>query len=246
MRVPRIHVATQLEPRALVELPAPSVDYLAKVLRLEAGHPLRVFNGDGLEYDAEITTISKRGAQVRLTSPGAEVAVESRLRITLAQGVARGEKMDWIVQKAVELGVHRIVPIITERTEVKLDAVRAERRVAHWQAVAISACEQCGRAVVPVIATPVKLVTWAASLADGAGLRLSLDPKATTSPRSLSLPHNMATLAIGPEGGLATNDLAVLAAANFVGMRLGPRILRTETAGIVAISALQTLYGDLG
>lgn len=246
MRVPRIHVATRLEPQALIELPATSGDHLAKVLRLEAGHPLLVFNGDGLQYDAEIVSNGKRGTQVRITSQGTGISVESPLRITLAQGIARGEKMDWIVQKAVELGVAHIVPIITERTEVKLDAARVERRVAHWQAVAVSACEQCGRAVVPVVATPIKLARWAATLTDDAGLRLSLDPKATQSPRDLSLPQNIATLAIGPEGGLAANDLAILAAANFVGMRLGPRILRTETAAIVAISALQTLLGDLG
>lgn len=246
MRDTRIHVLTSLARDSVIELPATSAEHLVRVLRMQVGQSLTVFNGDGRDHAAEIVRIDKRGVAVRVTSAGVEVAVESPLRITLAQGIARGEKMDWIVQKATELGVYEIVPVVTERTEVKLDAERAQRRVTHWQAVVTSACEQSGRAVVPVVAPPVKLADWCARLGDDTGLRLSLDPQSKLSPRKLELAERSATLIVGPEGGLAKNDLALLAQAGFRGMRLGPRILRTETAGIAAITALQTLFGDLG
>lgn len=246
MRDTRIHVPSTLALDSVMELPTSSADHLVRVLRMQVGQSLTVFNGDGLDHAAEIVRVDKRGVAIRVASAGFDIASESPLRITLAQGVARGEKMDWIVQKATELGVHRIVPVITERTEVKLDADRAQRRVGHWQAVVISACEQSGRAVVPVVAPPVKLTDWCARLGDDTGLRLSLDPQSTIRARELDLSGLSATLIVGPEGGLAKNDLAVLAKASFRGMRLGPRILRTETAGIAAITALQTLFGDLG
>ena len=246
MRETRIHAPVTLARDSVVELPASSADHLVRVLRMQVGQTLTLFNGDGRDHAAEITRIDKRGAAVRVTSTGVDVASESPLRITLAQGVARGEKMDWIVQKATELGVHAIVPLITERTEVKLDAERAQRRVAHWQAVVIAACEQSGRAVVPKITPPIKLADWVAGLGDAAGVRLSLDPKSKLVPRTLDLDRLTATLIVGPEGGLAKNDLDLLSQAGFRGLRLGPRVLRTETAGIAAISALQALFGDLG
>ncbi len=246
MRDTRIHLSATLDFERVIELPASSAEHLARVLRMQVGQSITLFNGDGRDHAAEIVRVDKRGVAVRITSSGVDVATESPLRITLAQGIARGEKMDWIVQKATELGVHQIVPVITERTEVKLDPERAQRRVAHWQAVVTSACEQSGRAIVPVIATPLKLADWCARLGDDAGLRLSLDPQSTVTPRALDLGGRSATVIAGPEGGLAKNDLASLAHAGFGGMRLGPRILRTETAGIAAITSLQTLFGDLG
>ncbi|MFZ2235468.1 MAG: 16S rRNA (uracil(1498)-N(3))-methyltransferase [Dokdonella sp.] len=246
MRETRIHVPATLELDSVIDLPASSADHLVRVLRMQVGQSLTLFNGNGSDHAAEIVRIDKRGVAVRVTSAGVNVAAESPLRITLAQGIARGEKMDWIVQKATELGVHKIVPMITERTEVKLDAERAQRRVAHWQAVVIAACEQSGRAVVPVVAPPIKLADWCARLSDDAGLRLSLDPHSTITARELNLGRLSATLIVGPEGGLAKNDSALLAQAGFRGVLLGPRILRTETAGIAAITALQTLFGDLG
>ncbi|MEO6075580.1 MAG: 16S rRNA (uracil(1498)-N(3))-methyltransferase [Dokdonella sp.] len=245
MRDTRIYVPETLAYESIIDLPTSSAEHLVRVLRMQISQSLTVFNGDGRDHAAEIVRIDKRGVAVRITSAGVDISSESPLRITLAQGIARGEKMDWIVQKATELGVHRIVPVITERTEVKLDAGRAQRRVAHWQAVVISACEQSGRAVVPVVAPPVKLADWCARLGDDTRLLLSLDPQSTLAPRELDLAGLSATLIVGPEGGLAKNDLALLAQAGFRGMRLGPRILRTETAGIAAITALQTLFGDL-
>ncbi len=246
MRDTRIHVPATLARDGVVELPASNGEHLVRVLRMQVGQSLTLFNGDGRDHAAEIVRIDKNRVLVRVTSAGIDIAAESPLRITLAQGIARGEKMDWIVQKATELGVHRIVPVVTERTEVKLDADRAQRRLTHWQAVVVSACEQSGRSVVPVVAPPIKLADWLARLGDEAGVRLSLDPQSTLMPRELDLGGRTATLIVGPEGGLAMNDLGLLAQAGFRGMRLGPRILRTETAGIAAISAMQTLFGDLG
>ena len=244
MRIPRIYVPQPLQPGSESELPVQAGEHLARVLRLERGHPLRLFNGDGGEYAGEIATLAKRSVSARVLEAMRETDRESPLRITLGQGVARGEKMDWILQKATELGVARIVPLITDRTEVKLDAERAGRRLAHWEAVVASACEQCGRNRLPEIHAPIRLSDWAAALGDDAGVRLALDPHGDVGARELS-PGTQATLAVGPEGGLSEHDLATLAQAGFRGLRLGPRILRTETAGLAALAALQAIHGDL-
>jgi len=244
MRIPRIFVPQPLQPGRDVDLPAQAGEHVARVLRLERGHPLRLFDGRGGEYVGEIASLAKRAVTARVLEPAPGADRESPLRITLAQGIARGDKMDWILQKATELGVSRIVPLVTERTEVKLDAERAARRRAHWEAVLASACEQCGRNRLPRVDEPVKLAHWAAALDDDAGLRLALDPRGDVSTREL-VPGTQVTLAVGPEGGLSDHDLAALAQAGFRGLRLGPRILRTETAGLAALAALQALHGDL-
>ncbi|TCO38958.1 16S rRNA (uracil(1498)-N(3))-methyltransferase [Dokdonella fugitiva] len=244
MRIPRIYVPQPLHPGREVDLPVQAGEHIARVLRLDRGHPLRLFNGDGCEFSGEIASLAKRAVSARVLEPVASADRESPLRITLGQGVARGEKMDWILQKATELGVARIVPLVTDRTEVKLDAERAERRVAHWEAVLASACEQCGRNRLPELAEPMKLGDWAASLGEEAGLRLALDPRGDADARTLD-PGTRATLVVGPEGGLSEHDLATLAQAGFRGLRLGPRILRTETAGLAALAALQAIHGDL-
>lgn len=244
MRIPRVYVAGALVSGREIDLPAQAGEHLVRVLRLERGHPLVLFNGDGGEYAATITALAKRGVTVQVGERRADADRESPLRLVLAQGIARGDKMDWVLQKATELGVERIVPLITERTEVRLDADRAERRLAHWQAVLAGACEQSGRNRLPELAAPVRLAHWAASLGAEAGRRLALDP--TGDRRASDLPRiEAATLVVGPEGGLSDQDLAVLRQAGFDGLRLGPRILRTETAGLAAIAALQALHGDL-
>jgi len=244
MRIPRIYVPLPLHPGRVVELPVQAGEHIARVLRLDRGHPLRLFNGEGGEFAGEIASLAKRAVTAHVLEPAASTDRESPLRITLGQGIARGEKMDWILQKATELGVARIVPLVTDRTEVKLDAERAERRVAHWEAVLASACEQCGRNRLPELAEPMKLADWAASLGEDAGLRLALDPNGDANARALD-PRAGATLVVGPEGGLSEHDLATLAQAGFRGLRLGPRILRTETAGLAALAALQAIHGDL-
>ena len=243
MRLTRSYVAVSLMPGTEIALPEDVAGHLVRVLRLQPGDACVLFNGDGHDYDARLLAAGKREARAEILA-ARTVENESPLRITLLQGIARGEKMDWILQKATELGVSRIVPVDSERSEVKLDAARAEKRLAHWREVVVSACEQSGRAVVPEVLAP-------RSLAQGAtqreGRGFVLDPVATQTLASLqgSLP-GACTLAIGPEGGWSPRDHEQLLAAGYEGLRLGPRILRTETAGIAAISALQALAGDLG
>jgi 16S rRNA (uracil1498-N3)-methyltransferase len=244
MRIPRIYIPHPLTPGRDVELPVQTGEHIARVLRLERGHPLRLFNGDGGEYAGELASLAKRAVTARVLESVAATDRESPLCITLGQGIARGEKMDWILQKATELGIARIVPLITDRTEVKLDAERAERRLAHWAAVIASACEQCGRNRLPELHEPIRLAEWAAATTDEPGLRLALDPHGADRARDLHI-DAAATLVVGPEGGLSTHDLATLDQAGFHGPRLGPRILRTETAGIAALAALQAIHGDL-
>ncbi len=227
-----------------VMLPEQAGEHVARVLRLERGHPLVLFNGDGREYRAEIVQLAKRAVSARVLEGNEAVNRESPLALTLVQGIARGEKMDLILQKATELGVARIVPVISERTEVKLDAERTGRRLAHWQAVIAGACEQSGRSVLPGLESPQRLANWAAGLGDDPGLRLVLDPDGDATPRTLAV-FGAACLVVGPEGGLSDHDLGLLDQAGFTGLRLGPRILRTETAGLAAIAALQALHGDL-
>ncbi|HET7562797.1 MAG TPA: 16S rRNA (uracil(1498)-N(3))-methyltransferase [Rhodanobacteraceae bacterium] len=243
MRNIRIHVATALQVGTEVTLPAPAAAHVLRVLRLRAGAALTLFNGDGHDYPAHLTSASGRDAAVQIESRQA-VTRESPLRITLAQAVARGEKMDWIVQKATELGVAAIVPLVTERSEVKLDDGRAAKRLEHWRAVAIAACEQSGRAIVPALHPAQPLAAWLTALAaDPHSTRLVLHPGEARAPRALQpTPHSV--IAVGPEGGFGDGDLAALHTAGFAKLSLGPRILRTETAGLAAIAVLQALFGD--
>jgi 16S rRNA (uracil1498-N3)-methyltransferase len=243
MRTIRIHADLPLQPGIELALPAQAGDHVARVLRLVPGDALTLFNGNGCDYPASIISVGKRDVVVRIKSQQA-LHNESPLPLTLAQGVARGEKMDLIVQKATELGVVRIVPLLTERSEVKLDAARSEKRLAHWRAVAASACEQSGRARVPSIVPALPLPAWLESLGADGALRLALLPEATRSSRELRFTASGGVLVVGPEGGLGERDTAALRAAGFDGLRLGPRILRTETAGLAALAALQALHGD--
>ncbi|WP_394686581.1 16S rRNA (uracil(1498)-N(3))-methyltransferase [uncultured Xanthomonas sp.] len=243
MRLTRCHVELPLHAGAELSLPEDVANHLLRVLRLREGDPCVLFNGDGCDYPAELLQAGKRNASVRIGA-AQPVDNESPLAITLLQGVARGEKMDLILQKATELGVAAIVPVWAERTEVKLDAARVDKRVAHWRSVVISACEQSGRARVPQLSAPLALADAARAAADSP-CRLILDPQGEHRLRSLTIGGAAATIAIGPEGGWSPRDRATLEAAGFVGLRLGPRILRTETAGLAAIAALQAHHGDL-
>ena len=241
MRVIRTYVDAPLAPGALVTLSESATAHLVRVLRLGLGEACVVFNGDGNDYDGHLVSLGKRGAEVEVRAVRA-VDNESPLRITLAQGVARGDKMDLVLQKATELGVAAIVPVLTERTEVKLDAERSEKRLQHWRGVVAAACEQSGRARLPSLSAPVPLRDWAATATPG----WFLNPRGEDSLHDLPTALSSIVLAIGPEGGLADRDLTTLKAAGFRGLRLGPRILRTETAGLAAIAAIQAFRGDLG
>ncbi|HEY2394402.1 MAG TPA: 16S rRNA (uracil(1498)-N(3))-methyltransferase [Rudaea sp.] len=244
MRIPRVHVEQPLQPGREVLLPEQAGEHISRVLRLERGHPLILFNGDGNEYDAMLASLARRAVSADVTAVR-PVDRESPLPLTLAQGIARGEKMDWILKKATELGAARIVPIVTERTEVKLDEERAERRLLHWNGVISGACEQSGRTRLPLLEPPQRLDRWLASLDADSALRLALLPDGDIEARALPTMTNGAIVCVGPEGGLSENDVTMLRQTGFLGLRLGPRILRTETAGIAALAALQALQGDL-
>lgn len=243
MRLTRSHVEAPLQVGEEIALPEGVAAHLLRVLRLQEGDVCVLFNGDGHDYDVRITAIGKRESRAQVLS-ARRVDNESPLRITLLQGIARGEKMDWILQKATELGMARMLPVSSDRSEVKLDAQRADKRLAHWHGIVVSACEQSGRAVVPDVAAPQALAQ-AAALRTGRGF--ILDPFAEASLATLQgVRLRECTIAIGPEGGWSPRDREYLLAAGFEGLRLGPRVLRTETAGIAAIAALQALCGDLG
>jgi 16S rRNA (uracil1498-N3)-methyltransferase len=242
MRIARHFVDAALVEGTTVVLPEAAAAHLVRVLRLGVGDRVRLFNGDGHDYEAELQGAGKREAQARIL---ARIAVEreSPLAITLAQGIARGEKMDLILRKATELGVSRVAPVSTERTEVRLDAERADKRAAHWRGVLASACEQSGRARLPELLAPQSLVNFLAG--ETSTRRLVLDPGATATIAGLQLAAgDSLCLLVGPEGGLSERDLAAARAAGFDGLRLGPRILRTETAALAAIAGLNALYGD--
>lgn len=244
MRLTRTYVDLPLAVGRRVTLPEDATAHLVRVLRLGEGDACVLFNGDGRDYDARLLWANKRGAEAEVLA-GRDIGNESPLRIVLLQGIARGEKMDLILQKATELGVAAIVPVTAERTEVKLDAQRSEKRVAHWRSVIVSACEQSGRARIPELSAPAALAAAAGSATPGA-LKLTLDPNGEHVSSSLPAPGaDGLAIAIGPEGGWSPRDREILRAAGFEGLRLGPRVLRTETAGLAAIAALQARFGDL-
>ncbi|TAN06182.1 MAG: 16S rRNA (uracil(1498)-N(3))-methyltransferase [Rhodanobacteraceae bacterium] len=245
MRDIRLFADVPLQTGLELPLPAGAAQHALRVLRLKPGDPLTLFNGDGHQYPARLLTADPRVARVRIETVESPTR-ESPLRLTLLQSLARGEKMDWIVQKASELGVARIVPVSTERSEVKLDAARGEKRLEHWRAIAIAACEQCGRNTLPEVEAPVTLAAWLDAHAPSPSTtRWMLHPEGAIRPRELGIDASAATeLAVGPEGGFGETDLATLRAHDCRALTLGPRILRTETAGIAALAALQALYGD--
>lgn len=247
MRRIRVFVDDALAGRDAVVLAPFAAEHLARVLRLGNGAEVTCFNGDGHDYRGTLVVQGKANVAIELQSRE-PVATESPLALTLAQAVARGEKMDFVLQKATELGVTRVLPLVSERTEVRLDEDRADRRLAHWRRVVQSACEQCGRARLPAIAAPQSLADFAAAMREESLPRLALDPDGDVGMRDLAgeiARAGGAVVAVGPEGGFSERDLDALVHGGFRRMRLGPRVLRTETAGPAALAALQALAGDL-
>ncbi|MWV15031.1 16S rRNA (uracil(1498)-N(3))-methyltransferase [Pseudomonas sp. L-22-4S-12] len=221
------------------ELPETQAHYIGRVLRHAVGDAVQLFDGSGQEYRGELIEVGKKSVRVELREQF-EGQPESALRVHLGQGLSRGERMDWAIQKATELGASKITPIVSERCEVRLKDERADKRLAHWRQVAISACEQCGRSVLPQINPPVLLADWLQQTE--AELKLVLHPVAEPL-ASHAKPGSLAFL-IGPEGGLSDGEVAQAKAAGFHAARLGPRVLRTETAPVVALSVAQQLWGD--
>ena len=243
MPTPRIYLPSPLTPGTEVALDARAAGHAVRVLRLRVGDALALFNGDGNDYAAELIEIRKEHAVCRILS-ARERPTESPLHIELAQGISRGERMDYTLQKAVELGVQRIVPLATERSQVKLSGEREEKRLQHWQGIILHACEQSGRSRIPELLPVQRLDQWLATRAK-TGQALFLDPEGDASVSGLKPPIDAFSLLVGPEGGLSPAERELAAHAGFLRLRLGPRILRTETAAITALAALQGIWGDL-
>ena len=243
MRLSRVFVDAALECGARVTLRGNAAGHVTRVLRLRPGAPLTLFNGRGGEFAGRIE--AARGDEVTVAVAEASATErESPLSLTLAQGVSRGERMDLIVQKATELGVARLLPLLTERSVVRLDAKAAARKLAHWRAIAIAACEQSGRNRLPSLSEPLELRAFLQGKAED-GTRLLLSPAAALGIADVPRPAGAVTVLIGPEGGLSAEEQERAVAAGFLGVRLGPRVLRTETAAIAALSLLQRQFGDL-
>lgn len=242
MRISRIYTSQPLHPESPVCLDEKATHYLSRVLKLRPGSPLVVFNGDGFDYSAVITAIGRHETELGV-STRLPAAKEPRLRITLVQAISRGERMDYCLQKATELGVAAVQLLVTERVEVRLDEKRADKRMAHWQGVVTAACEQSGRAVIPRLLPPVSLADWIGDSPDA--LKLVLDPDSGHSLSMTDPGQRAVALLVGPEGGLSAAELQALDQAGVVAVRFGPRILRTETAGPAAIAVLLSKSGDL-
>ena len=244
MPTPRFYCPIPLEPGNRISLPANAAVHACRVLRLQPGDPVVLFNGDGHDYACSLTEVGKNTASAEVLSRS-EVNRESPLKVTLAQAISAGERMDFTIQKAVELGVTAIQPIASQRSVVKLAGERADKRREHWQNVANAACEQSGRAFVPQVAPPQALVNWLGALTPHA-LRLTLSPTATLALPQLPQPADVICLLVGPEGGLTAQEIELAATHGFTPVRLGQRILRTETAALATLAAIQTLWGDFG
>lgn len=243
MRIPRIYHPEILHLHHIVALHEDAAGHISRVLRMKEGQEVLLFDGSGAQFPAEITEVNKKQVLVKVTQRE-ENSSESPLDLHLGQVISRGEKMEFTIQKSVELGVNTITPLISERCGVKLDEKRFEKKLAQWQKIAISACEQCGRNIIPEIRPIMSLEAWCAEEYDG--LKLNLHPRAKYSINTLPAPVSKVRLLIGPEGGLSAEEIDMTQTYHFEETLLGPRVLRTETAALTAITALQVRFGDLG
>lgn len=241
MRIPRIFVPDALASDTETTLPDQAAHHVRNVLRLQIGAELILFNGRGGEYEARLSTVAKRNLTVTVGAHRAR-SCESNLIIEIGLGIAKGDRMDYAIQKATELGVNRITPLATERSVVALSGERSEKKWDHWHAVIVSACEQSGRNDLPQLGKPQGLTEWCDRVE--AQTKFVLSPTATVSFRQHKAPIGSVALAIGPEGGLSDTEVAQTQRFGFTPTQLGPRILRVETATVAAIGALQTLWGD--
>lgn len=241
MRITRIYTTQPLSSDATVELEAEPSHHLSRVLRLGVGDTLTLFDGHGGEYPGRIIAVDKKQVQVQ-TGEHLPCESESPLAIHLGIAVSRGERMDWIVQKATELGVTALTPLLTEHTGVKLSGDRASKKIQHWQQIAISACEQCGRNRPPTIHALASQQRWLAATV--AERKFVLHHRAVPAGVTSSTPASIALL-VGPEGGLSEGEIDAAEQAGYAALRLGPRVLRTETAPLAAIAILQAYWGDM-
>ncbi|MDG6895001.1 16S rRNA (uracil(1498)-N(3))-methyltransferase [Volucribacter amazonae] len=244
MRIPRIYQPVPLVEQTTYVLNEEAANHVGRVLRMQTGEKLELFDGSNHIYPAVIQAINKKQVVVTL-SQRQYVDRESHLPIHLGQVISRGERMEFTIQKSVELGVKVITPLLSERCGVKLQAERMEKKIQQWQKIAISACEQCGRNVIPEIRPLMSLQDWCQEQDNS--LKLNLHPRASYSIKTLpSIPAQGVRLLIGPEGGLSEQEIAYTEQQQFAQILLGKRVLRTETTALVAITALQVYFGDLG
>lgn len=243
MRIPRIHHPALLTVGQVTLLDEDAANHVGRVLRMQTGQALQLFDGSNQVFDAVIKQADKKSVQVEILASN-EDNRESPLWLHLGQVMSRGEKMEFTIQKAVELGVNVITPLYSERCGVKLDAERLSKKLGQWQKIAIAACEQCGRNRIPEIRPVMSLEQWCAE--QEPGLKLNLHPRASASINTLPQPVERVRLLIGPEGGLSADEIAMTAEHQFTDILLGPRVLRTETTALTAITALQVRFGDLG
>jgi 16S rRNA (uracil1498-N3)-methyltransferase len=245
MRIPRIYQELPLQTGAVISLEAQAATHVAKVLRLKPSDQIIVFNGQGGEYTGVIEALDKRAVTVKLLSHQ-ERGTESPLQITLVQGVSRGERMDYTLQKAAELGVSAIYPVTTQHMSVHLDEARARKKQVHWQGVVNSACEQSGRVAVPAVHAVQTLQHCIAEISAGGDQSMMLlDHRSTVTLAKLEMKHkSRAALIAGSEGGWSAEERNWLIESGAAAVAMGPRVLRTETAALAAIAILQTLWGD--
>ncbi len=244
MSNPRFYTPEDLEIGIITALPSNAAAHASRALRLTAGDDATLFNGDGHDYLCELLTVTKSAVTAKVISK-VVVTNESPLNITLLQAISSGDRMDYTIQKAIELGVNRIQPINSQRSVVKLSGERAEKRKEHWQNVVISACEQSGRAVIPQVKNALTLANWLGSNpAQVNSTRITLSPTATQTLQDLLKAADEIYLLIGAEGGLTNEEIALASAQGFSPVQLGKRVLRTETAALAAVAAMQIIWGD--
>ncbi|MGC6387942.1 16S rRNA (uracil(1498)-N(3))-methyltransferase [Ewingella sp. S1.OA.A_B6] len=243
MRIPRIYHPEPLNAHSEIALCEDAANHVGRVLRMQPGHLIQLFDGSNQVFEASITQVDKKSVRVSL-SEGVLSDNESPLNLHLGQVISRGEKMEFTIQKSIELGANTITPLFSDRCGVKLDGERLEKKLQQWQKIAIAACEQCGRNRIPTIRPAMQLEAWCAEQDDS--LKLNLHPRASHSINTLPLPVNHVRLLIGPEGGLSAEEIAMTSGYGFTDILLGPRVLRTETTALTAITALQVRFGDLG
>ncbi|MFT6268602.1 MAG: 16S rRNA (uracil1498-N3)-methyltransferase [Alphaproteobacteria bacterium] len=242
MRIPRFFIDNPLLVDSTIDAPSELAHYMSNVLRLRIGSPIVLFNGNGSDYPSEIVDIQKRTASI-LVNAQIALSLESPLHLHLGQGVSKGERMDIALQKAVELGVTEITPILTENCNVKLDQERWVKKHAAWQKLIIGACEQSQRNILPVLHQPVSMHQWLGQTSDLD--KIILAPGAKTYLSSLSKPQKGFRIVIGPEGGLSEQEVYTATQTGYVPVNIGNRILRTETAAIASLAILQANYGDI-
>ncbi|MCL1119694.1 16S rRNA (uracil(1498)-N(3))-methyltransferase [Shewanella seohaensis] len=243
MRVPRIYQPQPLAVNQQLNLDEDGAAHIGKVLRMGSGEHISLFNGDGNDYLAEIVDAGKKSVTVKVLSSEANPS-ESPLNLHLGQVISRGDRMEFTIQKSVELGVNTITPLFSDRCGVKLTGERLEKKIQQWQKIVISACEQSGRSQVPIVRPAMELQEWCSE--PTSALKLNLHPRAPHGINGLDLSHTRVRLLIGPEGGLSAEEIAMTETYQFTDVLLGPRVLRTETASLTAITALQLRFGDLG